>query len=267
MSATTAARKLKDINRWKLKPFTPRPVVSGIAYDNDTARGDTTDSLPFPVDAVLTDRVAGVETMSGADQLIELWASWLAWALDTSAASMDGPWLVQQLEEHRDLHPLPDPKAFPDDPDMAAWAAGFLPEWDRFTTELVQLWWRLGNLTGNAPLRRSLCPKCKSGWLESLPDKDGYSDEATCTSRQCGATIDYNAAEYLASFRAVMRSEDVPQDRYLTLTEICTIWPRLPAGTLRRWVHEGHVHKHGGRYNLADVNTRMWTRHVIPSNA
>lgn len=259
MPASAAAQRLKDINKWKLKPFTPRPVVSAITYDGDGIPG-TCDTLPFPVDAVLTDRVAGVETMNGADQLIELWASWLAWALDTSAAKMDGPWLVQQLEEHPDLHPLPDPKAFPDDPDMQAWAVGFLPEWDRFTTELVQLWWRLGNLTGNAPLRRSLCPKCKSGWLESKPTKTGYLDTATCSNRACAATIDYNHKEYLASFRAVMRDEDVPADRHLTLTEICTIWPRLKPATLRSWVHRNLVEKKNGRYKLADINAHQWQR-------
>lgn len=260
MSASAAARKLSDILKWKLQPFTPHPTITAIRYDTDTNPTTDPQPLPFPIDAVETDRAHGVETPAGADQWIELWAAWLTWTLDTSAAKMDGPWLLQQLQEHPDLHPLPTPKAFPDDPDMQAWAEGFLPEWDKFTSELTQLWWRLGSLTGNAPLRRSLCPKCKQGWLQSNPTRTGFEDQATCTNHQCNATLDYDAEEYLNSFRAIMRTEDIPHDRYLTAEEIRVIWPKLKPSTLRSWARRDRVHKQEGRYRLADINAQQWRR-------
>ena len=257
-TASAAAALLEDILKWKLQPFTPHPVVSAVRYDKDTIPGSDPSLLPFPTDTVETDRAQGVETPRGVDTWIELWASWLAWTLDTSAKTMSGAWLLQQLQEHPDLHPLPTPSRYADHPDMDAWAEGFLTEWDKFTSELSQLWWRLGHLTGNAPLRRALCPKCKTGWLQSQPNKDGFEDEARCSNHTCAATIDYSAEEYLNSFRAVMRAEDIPADRYLPFADIQIIWPNLKKNTLFKWVQRGQVDKTTRGYRLAQINQRVW---------
>lgn len=250
-----AARQLEDILKWKIQPFTPRPTLSAVRYDRAPIKNTDETLLPFPTDAVTTDGARGVATAAGADQWIELWASRLAWALDTATAKADGPWLLKTLHEHPDLHPLPDPKTFEDNPELQQWAETFLYEWDQFTQELTRLWWRLATLTGNAPKRRGLCPKCRTGWLTSQPGTKGFSDEATCSNPKCRICVDYSKEEIATSFRAAMRTVEEDDDQWVSSQQARVVWPALPASTLRRWVHEGKVRKQGSLYSLADINT------------
>ena len=264
MSADTAAAKFADILKWRLQPATPHPTLSAVRYDRDRITGTPSSTrLPFPIDTITADNptAAGVETTAGIHTWIELWGAWLTWALDLTPRKIDGAWLLSVLQDNPDLHPLPDPKAFADDEAMSAWATGFLIDWDRFTHELTRLWWKIGDTTGNTPLRRGLCPRCKTGYLHSeVDERKGFADEATCTNRKCGIQIDYHKEEVANSVRAALRGETVSEDTYLTLNEIRTIWPRIKESTLRWWVHQGHVRKQGGLYCLADINARMWTR-------
>lgn len=256
-TATTAARKLDDILRWRLQawqPPTPEPLRA-IRYDKDSG-GSITHPLPFPSDSVTTEGAAGVQTFHGIDTWIKLWGSALAWSLDLTPPKIDGPWLRKTLEENRELHPLPDPKAHKDDPETAAWAKNFLKDWDRFTKELNRLWWLTAKATGHAPLRRGLCPKCTQGWLQSESTPTGYTDQATCTNHQCGFTIDYTEAELGNGIRAALRAAHPDDATYLTLNQLRVVWPRIKESTLRWWVHQGHVRKHEGRYCLQDVNRR-----------
>lgn len=266
MSADTAAQKFADILKWRLQPATPHPTLSAVRYDRDRITGTPGSArLPFPVDTISEDSpsAAGVETTAGINTWIELWGAWLTWALDLTPRRIDGAWLLSVLQDNKDLHPLPDPHAYDDDPEMHAWAELFLTDWDRFTHELTRLWWRIGDTTGNTPLRRGLCPRCKQGFLHSAATgKTGYSDSATCTN--CAVTIDYNQAETLNSYRAALRDENVSDTYHLTLGEIRRVWPGLKDATLFKWVQRGHVHTLPDttptRYRLQDVNTRMWAR-------
>lgn len=251
MSASAAARKLEDILRWRLLPTTPIEPISAIRYDKDPAP-TATSRFPFPVDTVETDGARGVETTTGADTWIELWASWLSWATNTPTGKTDGAWLLKTLQESKALNPLPSGEE--------ETTQAFLSEWDLFTQELSRLWWRLATLTGHAPKRRSLCPRCKTGWLQSAPGRDGYSDQAACTNPTCQTTLDYSDDEIRASQRAVLRDPNIDPNLFLTVEAVKTIWPQLKAATLRSWARRSRVTKQDGKYKLADINRMQWNK-------
>lgn len=108
MTASQAAHKLEDVLKGRLLPATPVEPVSAIRYDKDPTPSSTETRFPFPVDTVEADGARGVETMAGADTWIELWATWLAWALDRPLGNAHGAWLLMTLQDDQALNPLPD---------------------------------------------------------------------------------------------------------------------------------------------------------------
>ena len=262
MSADTAAAKFADILKWRLQPATPHPTLSAVRYDRDRITGTPGSTrLPFPIDTITADNpsAAGVETTAGIHTWIELWGAWLTWALDLTPRKIDGAWLLSVLQDNPDLHPLPDPKAFADDEAMCAWAEGFLTDWDRFTHELTKLWWRVGDTTGNTPLRRGLCPKCLKGTMQQHPEhKTGYADDATCTN--CSTTIPADDLE--RSRRQALRHITIADDNGETWVygkqAIEIYGDALTWAHLRDWHKQGRLQRRGNKrnfqYPLSQIN-------------
>lgn len=259
MTAPTAARKLEDILKWKNQLHPTYQTVQAIRYDGDKISGSSERGLEFGLDHVVdstttggTDHPGEITTSEGADKWLRFWNPWMTyWAsLPNTYRQTPGPLFLQQLQENPVFRTI----TSWDEDDQAAW--------EEFTTELHTVWARLRTLTGNKPLVRSLCPKCQKGNLQSPPGQNGYTDQATCSNRDCQTTIDYNTEEHTTSIRAAMRAQDIPPDRYLTIDQIKTIWPRTKTSTLRKRVERGTIRKKGHLYNLADINTwKTGTKH------
>lgn len=247
LSQPAAANKIEDILAWKHQITIPAHSIRGAVLDQDRVAGGGEPDLPFGlgqrIDTVREDRAHGIQTSHGVEIMLELWGAWLAWELGQSydpKKVSHGAWLLDKLQTERGLTDL--------------------DQWPLFADELKAAWARVRALSGHAPKTRALCPTCRDGVLQSpAHDRRGYDDEATCTNPNCHTTIDYSHMEIAASFRATLRDPNIPQEYYLTIDQIKTIWPTLKADTLSKWVQRGHVHKQDDRYRLADINTRKWS--------
>lgn len=247
LSQPAAASKIEDILAWKHQITVPTHSIRSAVTDQDRVSGGCVPGLPFgigqQIDTVTEDRTRGIQTSHGVETMLELWAAWLAWELDQSydpRKVSHGAWLLDKLQTERGLTTL--------------------DQWPLFADELRQAWARVRALSGHAPKTRALCPSCRVGVLQSpAHDRRGYDDTATCTNPNCHTTIDYGDVEIAASFRATLRDPNIPGDYYLSIDQVKTIWPGIKADTLSKWVRRGHVHKHGDRYRLADINTRKWS--------
>lgn len=248
MTGPRAANLLENILKWKLQLTVPQPGVRSTPTDTDGIRTQNTDALPFGLDQVIDtswgDGPNGTTTEQGVDKWFRFWTPWFSyWAGEPAKFRMQpGPWMLKHLTENP-VFTAP-----------ADWDREDQDAWNEYTSELQTMHHRLATLTGHKPLRRSLCPKCLTGNLQSPATRDGYTDTATCTNPDCKLVIDYSQDETAASIRAALRDPNINKDAYLTIEEIKTIWPNQRAGTLRQWANRGRVRKQRGRYNLADIN-------------
>lgn len=259
MTGERAAALLADILKWKLLLTTPEPGVRSVPTDTDGIRSPNRDALPFGLDQVIdttwADGPSGTTTEAGVDKWLRFWTPWFSYWVSQRARyrTKPGPWMLRELLENPVFLQLED------------WLPEDVETWREFTSELHLMWVRLRAGVGEAPLVRSLCPKCRDGWMLSYyrrwrsDGSGGLQDIAVCS--QCSAVIDYTHDEHLASARAALRELDVPEDRYLTLAEVQAVWGAMvKPGTLRRWVHEGKVAKRDGKYRLMDINRVQYSK-------
>lgn len=261
MNQQTAAHKLADILTWRNHQWTPQTSLRSPRLDENRG-GNGEGTLPFPADD-LTRGARGVETYDGVTQWLRGTAAWLEFWTGQPVKGDAGAYLLDQLENNPDLagadvEPAKPGEDAPSEQETTYQQMfTFWEEWNQFTSELNTMWNRVGNATGYRPQRRTICPACKQGWQTSTPTNQGVTDKSTCTNPTCETVIDWSDGEISASIRATLRDPNIADTIYLPWADIHTIWGTMvKAGTLRRWVHEGHVRKENNRYNLADINTK-----------
>ena len=246
MTPTKAAALLEDILKWKLEIQTLEPSIRSTPTDTDGIRTSRNERLPFGLnpDTTAADGPRGTTTYEGVDKWLRFWTPWFSyWAGEPSKFRLQpGPWMLKHLTENP-VFTAP-----------ADWDSEDQDAWNEYTSELKTMHHRLATLTGHKPLRRSLCPKCLTGNLQSPATRDGYTDTATCTNPDCKLVIDYSQDETAASIRAALRDPGLT-DTWVTIDELRAVWPNLRLSTLRSWVRRQQVRKQGDTYNLGDINT------------
>lgn len=253
MNRETATKLLEELLKWRLDPWTPVATVSAARYDREPTSGTRTPRLPFGLEHTLesvdTDQAAGITDYASVDKWLRYWNPWIsAWAgLPNVYREQPGGIILNALQ----TSPVFD--------HIDQWDENDLEAWDEFTRELQTAHKKVANATGHQPRDRGLCPYCLTGTLQQHPDKHGYPNQATCIN--CHAVINYDSDETHTTITRLLQNYD-GNDIYLTPRQIKTIWPHLPHGTLRRWVHEGHVTKQAGKYRLADINKHTSERHA-----
>lgn len=271
-SALTVESRMADILKWKSQIVPPTPSIPAIRYDKDGAPTTRSDALPhgIQIDTASSDGTRGIISEQGVEAVLSGLAMDLAGWLsemtgDTHQVTGDpGPWIHAQLRERpvlRHIHVKPEAlpeDATPEERKAHEWAMWDYSLWESYSHEVTALWWKVGRLTGHAPESRTRCPRCRNGWLRSEWDKHGLEDIAACSNPDCDTKVDYSKGEATNSYRATLRSEDMPDDIYLPLAGVLSIWPSLKPGTVFKWAQRGQVRRNQQGYNLADINRRKW---------
>lgn len=258
MNGQRAAALLADILKWRWQEWTPVTQVKAIRYDQDIVQGGDNHGLPFGLDQVIDtatgDGAQGVTTPEGIDAWLRFWnprmCSWTNTA--PTFREQPGAFFLQQLQENP-VFTTVDYWGTDDNGNPDNYGQQCLNAWDEFCEELQTLHRKIARTTGNAPHKRGLCPKCKTGTMQQQPGPKGFNEVATCSNPTCSTTVDYSREETVASFRAVLRDPDLT-DTWLTVDELRAVWPNLRLSTLRSWVRRQQVRKQGDAYNLGDIN-------------
>lgn len=268
MTGHHAAKLLEDILRWRLQEWTPIEQVSAIRYDQDVVQGhDDQISLPFGLDSVIdsvdSDGAVGVCDAESIDKALRFWTPWFSDWVDQPPIYRDQPgaWMLQQLQENPVFGNV-DGWHLDETGDTDQYGLQCQTAWDDYCEALKIIHHKVARATGNAPLNRGLCPKCKAGnMLSPALHKTGFAEDAICSNTTCATTIHYQPDEAPNSVRAALRDENVTDQTWLTLQQLRKIWPNLKKSTMTKWARDGHIRRNGhNQYNLHDTNKMLWTR-------
>lgn len=267
MSGHRAAALLEDILRWKSQPWTPVEQVSAIRYDQDVVQGSNDRiTLPFGLDSVIdsvdSDGAVGVCDSESVDKALRFWVPWFSDWVDQEAIDrpQPGAWMLQQLQENPVFTNV-NGWHLDENGDLDEYGLKCQAAWDDYCDELKLMHRKIGRSTGNAPLNRGLCPKCKQGNMQQQPlDKRGYSDEAACSNTDCDSKI---PAEHIPAFQAAalkhITTTDDTGDTWIYGKQAIELYAgSLTWAHLRDWHKAGKLDRKGNRkhyaYPLAQIN-------------
>lgn len=250
MSATTAAKLLAEILKWRLQPWTPTSSITASRTDHDHVSGGGTHGLPFGLDATVdttwSDGPSGTTTPEGVDKWLRFWNPWMSyWAgIESVFRQTPGPIFLQQLQENPIFR------------NVSEWDQDDQTAWTDFTDELKAMHRLVARATGNQPKHRGICPECKQGTLRQAAGKHGYDDLAVCSA--CGMEIP--AVDIRSSSQHALRGfNDTTKECWLSGPRIIKIYGgALTWAHLRDWHKQGRLQRKGTRrnyqYSLAQVN-------------
>lgn len=267
MDGPTAAKLLEDILRWRLMPWTPVTQIKAIRYDQDIVQGNNDRvSLPFGLDSVIdsvdSDGAAGISDAESIDKALRFWVPWFSdWVgQEPIYRPQPGAWMLQQLQENPVFTNV-NGWHLNEDGTEDGYGLQCQTAWDDYCEELKIIHRKVARATGNAPLNRGLCPKCKQGNMQQWPlPKRGYNDEAVCSNAKCGNKI---PAEHIPAFQAAalkhVTTTDTDGDIWIYGKQAIELYSgSLTWAHLRDWHKAGKLDRKGKRknyaYPLAQIN-------------